>query len=60
MVSGGFAHAFNCRQAGQSTHHSAHDRYASTRAGVYINTIRGWLGHVLLSITYIYAEIDRE
>lgn len=28
------------------------------RAGVDINTIRGWLGHVSLDTTNIYAEID--
>ena len=28
------------------------------RAGVDINTIRGWLGHVSLETTNIYAEID--
>ena len=30
------------------------------RAGVDINTIRGWLGHVSLDATNIYAEIDLE
>jgi site-specific recombinase XerC len=30
------------------------------RAGVDINTIRGWLGHVSLDTTNIYAEIDFE
>jgi site-specific recombinase XerD len=30
------------------------------RAGVDINTIRGWLGHVSLRTTNIYAEIDLE
>ena len=30
------------------------------RAGVDINTIRGWLGHVSLSTTNIYAEVDLE
>jgi site-specific recombinase XerD len=30
------------------------------RAGVDINTIRGWLGHVSLYTTNIYAEIDLE
>jgi site-specific recombinase XerD len=29
-------------------------------AGVDINTIRGWLGHVSLNTTNIYAEIDLE
>jgi integrase/recombinase XerD len=28
------------------------------RAGVDINTIRGWLGHVSLNTTNVYAEID--
>ena len=30
------------------------------RAGVDINTIRGWLGHVSLNTTNVYAEIDME
>ena len=30
------------------------------RAGVDINTIRAWLGHVSLSTTNIYAEVDME
>ena len=30
------------------------------KAGVDINTIRGWLGHVSLATTNIYAEIDLE
>ena len=30
------------------------------RAGVDINTIRGWLGHVSLNTTNVYAEIDFE
>jgi len=30
------------------------------RAGVDINTIRGWLGHISLDTTNIYAEIDLE
>jgi integrase/recombinase XerD len=30
------------------------------KAGVDINTIRGWLGHVSLTTTNIYAEIDLE
>ena len=28
------------------------------RAGVDINTIRAWLGHVSLATTNIYAEVD--
>lgn len=30
------------------------------RAGVDINTIRGWLGHVCIDTTNVYAEIDFE
>ena len=30
------------------------------RAGVDLNTIRAWLGHVKLDTTNIYAEIDFE
>ena len=30
------------------------------RAGVDINTIRAWLGHVSLDTTNVYAEIDFE
>ena len=30
------------------------------RAGVDINTIRAWLGHVSLRTTNIYAEVDLE
>jgi integrase/recombinase XerD len=30
------------------------------RAGVDINTIRAWLGHVSVHTTNIYAEIDLE
>jgi integrase/recombinase XerD len=30
------------------------------RAGVDLNTIRAWLGHVSLDTTQIYAEIDLE
>ena len=30
------------------------------RAGVDLNTIRAWLGHVSLNTTNIYAEIDLE
>jgi site-specific recombinase XerD len=30
------------------------------RAGVDINTIRAWLGHVSLSTTNVYAEVDME
>ena len=30
------------------------------RAGVDINTIRAWLGHVSLDTTHIYAEVEME
>jgi integrase/recombinase XerD len=30
------------------------------RAGIDINTIRAWLGHVSLETTNVYAEIDFE
>jgi integrase/recombinase XerD len=30
------------------------------RAGVDINTIRAWLGHVSLNTTSVYAEVDLE
>ena len=30
------------------------------RAGVDINTIRAWLGHVSINTTNIYAEVDLE
>ncbi|MER8950410.1 hypothetical protein NKI23_31410 [Mesorhizobium sp. M0809] len=30
------------------------------RAGVDINTVRGWLGHVSLETTNVYAEVDFE
>ena len=33
---------------------------ALVRAGVDLNTIRAWLGHVSLDTTNIYAEIDLE
>jgi hypothetical protein len=29
-------------------------------AGVNINTIRAWLGHVSLATTNVYAEVDLE
>jgi integrase/recombinase XerD len=30
------------------------------RSGVDINTIRAWLGHVSLTTTNVYAEVDME
>ena len=49
--------------AGKSVHpHSIRHTTASLllQAGVDINTIRGWLGHVSLTTTNIYAEINME
>lgn len=40
------------RQQGTATH--------LLRAGVDINTIRAWLGHVSLNTTNVYAEVDQE
>jgi integrase/recombinase XerD len=46
----------------QETSESAHLRQTTAthllRTGVDINTIRAWLGHVGLSTTSIYAEVD--
>jgi len=49
---------------------AVHEQYEETlrhttathllRAGVDINTVRAWLGHVSLDTTNIYAEIDLE
>ena len=43
---------------------SRHRRHTAVcsliRAGVDLNTIRAWLGHVSLETTNIYAEIDVE
>ena len=38
----------------------AADRVQAYIAGVDINTVRAWLGHVSLDTTNIYAEIDLE
>lgn len=43
---------------------SPHTRHTTAvhvlRAGVDINTIRAWLGHVSLDTTHVYAEVDME
>jgi len=49
---------------------AVHEQYEETlrhttathllRAGVDINTVRAWLGHVSLDTTNIYAEVDLE
>jgi integrase/recombinase XerD len=44
-----------------STHTIRHTTAVSLlRAGVDINTIRAWLGHVSLDTTQVYAEVDLE
>jgi integrase/recombinase XerD len=43
------------------TRHSRHSCAVSLlEAGVDVNVIRGWLGHVSLNTTNIYAEVDME
>jgi hypothetical protein len=49
--------------SGNQTCQSAHGHSTAChllRAGVDINTIRGWLGHVSLDTTHVYAEADLE
>ena len=53
-------HTFACEKARESSYNSAHDGHHLLRAGVDINTIRAWLGHVPLNTTNIYAEVDME
>jgi len=49
------------RRLGISPHSIRHTSATHLlRAGVDINTIRGWLGHVSLETTNIYAEVDFE
>jgi integrase/recombinase XerD len=43
-----------------SPHTIRHTTTVHLRAGVDINTIRAWLGHVSLDTTHIYAEVDLE
>ena len=48
-------------QARQPTHDLRHTTATHLlRAGVDINTIRAWLGHVSIDTTNIYAEVDLE
>ncbi|OYV50571.1 MAG: integrase [Burkholderiales bacterium 21-58-4] len=59
-------------QLASKSHHTMKDKRISPhsvrhttavhllRAGVDINTIRAWLGHVSLDTTHIYAEVDLE
>ena len=49
-----------CRESRQSAYDSPHDGNAPVAAGVDINTIRAWLGHVSLATTNVYAEVDLE
>jgi hypothetical protein len=44
----------------EPSHYSALNGAHLLRAGVDINTIRAWLGHVSLNTTNIYAEVDLE
>lgn len=58
-------HAGRCMPSLLTKHVSPHTLRHSTathllRAGVDLNTIRAWLGHVSLDTTQIYAEIDLE
>ena len=51
--------AIQCRLCRQR--HSRHTTAVHLlRAGVDINTIRAWLGHVSLDTTHLYAEVDME
>ncbi len=47
-----------------AAHHPPHHCYPSAthllQAGVDINTIRAWLGHVSVETTNIYAEVNLE
>jgi integrase/recombinase XerD len=62
------AHAAKAQQqviSMQGKHISPHTIRHTTavhllRAGVDINTIRAWLGHVSLDTTHVYAEVDLE
>ncbi len=44
----------------QPSYYLARTAVHPLRAGVDINTIRAWLGHVSLDTTHIYAEVDLE
>jgi integrase/recombinase XerD len=54
------SNGLNCE--GWASPHSIRHTCAShlLRAGVDINTIRAWLGHVSLDTTNVYAETDLE
>jgi site-specific recombinase XerD len=55
------SHASSLRAKRVSTHTLRHTCAVHLlRAGVDLNTIRGWLGHVSLDTTHIYAEADLE
>jgi len=52
-----------CYAGGSFGGHGSVDPKAAThllRAGVDINTIRAWLGHVSIDTTNVYAEVDLE
>lgn len=55
------AHAPSLRKKRVSPHVIRHTTATHLlRAGVDINTIRAWLGHVSLTTTNVYAEVDLE
>jgi len=58
----GFPEKFPAIKAKRVSPHTIRHTTATylLRAGVDINTIRAWLGHVSLSTTNIYAQIDLE
>ena len=52
--------ALSARQACQPAYRAPPTAVHLLRAGVDINTIRAWLGHVSLETTNRYAEVDLE
>ena len=58
--SSGIAQREGTRPAGDAGEHTLRHTTAThlLRAGVDINTIRAWLGHVSLATTNVYAEVD--
>jgi Phage integrase family len=54
------SHAISQKQACESAYNPAHTATHLLRAGVDINTIRAWLGHVSRNTTNVYAEVDLE
>jgi hypothetical protein len=52
--------ALACEAVGESSYHSADDRYPSFSYWRGHYTIRAWLSHASLNTTKIYAEVDLE